>query len=117
VTDWPLAVCDAQTVDAQKDLIDTDIVTRKSFTEGSQVYHSESFKWYYLNNQLASEVVLFRQTDTDPHFATGMSCLTFVFSASVYILPGVPHAGFKNPKSQATERPRESVEARAFVYY
>ncbi len=68
-----MAVCDARTVKPETDLIDTDVVTRTGFTENFQVYPSDAYKWYYLNNQLASEVVLFRQTDTDKLFATGES--------------------------------------------
>jgi hypothetical protein len=78
----------------------TDVVTRTGFTENYQIYHNEEHMWYYLSGQMADEVMVFRQTDTDDTYATG-----------------VPHAGFKNPNAAADERPRESVEARALVYY
>jgi hypothetical protein len=35
--------------------------------------------------------------------------------ADIYI--GVPHCGFHNTLSDPNERPRESIETRAFVYY
>jgi len=100
VTDWPLAVCDAQSVDMQRDCMATDVVTRTGFTENYQIYHRQEHMWYYLNKQLADEVIVFRQTDTEEKYATG-----------------VPHAGFRNPIASEDERPRESVEARAFLYY
>jgi hypothetical protein len=100
VTDWPLAVCDARTVNIDEDCMATDVVTRTGFTENYQIYPSSDYKWYYLNNQLADEVILFRQTDTDEATAKG-----------------VPHAGFRNPKVLPNERPRESIEARVFAYY
>jgi len=100
LTDWPLALCDARTVNPAQDLADTDVVMRTGVTENYSIYANSEHKWYYLNNQLASEVLLFRQTDTDPRFAIG-----------------VPHASFRNPKSNQEERPRESIETRAFLYY
>lgn len=77
MTDWPLAVCDVQTVDMDRDYIATDVVDRNGFTENYQVYFNPKHKWYYLNKQLPSEVVIFRQTDTDKRFATGTSWLTY----------------------------------------
>ena len=71
MTDWPLALCDAQTVDMERDCAATDVVTRDGFTENYQIYSHPDHKWYYLNNQLASEAIIFRQTDTDERFATG----------------------------------------------
>jgi len=100
LTDWPLALCDAQTVDKQWDCIASDVVTRTGFTENFQCYYNPDHKWYYLNNQLDSEVIIFRQTDTEERFAIG-----------------VPHASFYNPKVRVDEKPRESIETRAFVYY
>jgi len=73
VTDWPLALCDVQTVDVDRDCIATDVVTREGFTENYQVYWNEEQRWYYLGKQLAEEVIIFRQTDTDERWATGES--------------------------------------------
>lgn len=73
MTDWPLALCDAQTVDMDRDFVATDVVARDGFTENYQVYFNPEHKWYYLNKQLPSEVIIFRQTDTEKRFATGMS--------------------------------------------
>ncbi|KAF2455840.1 hypothetical protein BDY21DRAFT_348839 [Lineolata rhizophorae] len=100
VTDWPLALCSAESVDPDRDYIGSDVVTRTGYTENFQVYYNPDHAWYYLNKQQASEIIVFRQTDTDERFATG-----------------VPHAGFRNPQADGAERPRESVEARAFIYY
>lgn len=64
-------MCDVQTVDMDRDCMATDVVMRDGFTENYQIYHNEQHMWYYLNNQLADEVVIFRQTDTDEAYATG----------------------------------------------
>lgn len=49
----------------------TDVVMRHGFTENYQVYHNVEHKWYYLGNQGADEVIVFRQTDTEANNATG----------------------------------------------
>jgi hypothetical protein len=71
LTNWPLALCDAQTVNLEEDCIATDVVTRIGWTENYQVYTNPHYRWYYLNNQEADELALFRQCDTDESFATG----------------------------------------------
>ena len=76
LTDWPLALCDAQTVDKQRDFIASDVVTRTGFTENFQCYYNPDYRWYYLNNQLASEIIIFRQTDTEESFAIGERSFT-----------------------------------------
>jgi hypothetical protein len=56
----------------------TDVVMRDGFTENYQIYHNDEHVWYYLNNQLADEVIVFRQTDTEEVYATGKSLDVFV---------------------------------------
>jgi hypothetical protein len=53
------------------DLIATDVVYRSAFTENYNVHHSDRLDWYFLGSQAADEVMIFRQADTDPNFATG----------------------------------------------
>lgn len=64
LTDWPLSVCDSRTIVPTRDCIATDVVDRQGFNENYQVYYDPSMQFYYLSGQLASEVMLFRQTDT-----------------------------------------------------
>ncbi|KAF2117450.1 hypothetical protein BDV96DRAFT_611800 [Lophiotrema nucula] len=97
LTDWPLTVCDSRTVTPERDCIATDVVERSGFTENYQVYYHPDMRFCYLSGQRADEVIVFRQTDTEP------GC--------------VPHAGFLNPKTTPGERPRESIETRVFLYY
>jgi hypothetical protein len=60
--DWPLAVCDASTVDTTKDLTAMDFFMREdTVIENIQVYYNEAHKWYYLSNQLIHELLVFRQ--------------------------------------------------------
>jgi hypothetical protein len=55
----------------ERDCIATDVVTRTGFTENYQIYHNDEHVWYYLREQLADEVIVFRQTDTVEQYATG----------------------------------------------
>lgn len=100
LTDWPLAVCDSRSISMSRDCIATDIVERVGFTENYQVYYHADMHFCYLSGQLPSEIILFRQTDTEEGCESG-----------------VAHAGFRNPRTAAEERPRESIETRVFLYF
>ncbi|KAL9623534.1 MAG: hypothetical protein Q9160_002215 [Pyrenula sp. 1 TL-2023] len=100
LNDWPLTLCDASTVDRDQDFEAADLLYPDLATENSQIYHSDHYEWYYLSDHDPSELIIFKQADT----LTG-SC------------PGVPHCSFFNPLTPSDESPRESIEARALVYY
>ena len=76
LTDWPLAVCDATSVDSS-DLIAADIVTRTGYTENNLVYFSPRHKWYYLSGHMPSELMIFRQADTRVASKIGMLVALF----------------------------------------
>ncbi|KAH7400429.1 methyltransferase [Cadophora sp. MPI-SDFR-AT-0126] len=63
--DWPLGLCDPTTVEADSDLRAADIVYSEYVVENYQVHFTPEQKWYYLDNQLPSEVIVFRQSDSD----------------------------------------------------
>lgn len=63
VTNWPLALCDTRTVESQ-DLITTDVIRRKFIGESLYATHSQRHKWYYLSNQVPSEVTLLKIYDS-----------------------------------------------------
>lgn len=79
LTDWPLSVCDSRSISTSRDCIATDVVEREGFTENYQVYYNDDMRFCYLSGQLASEVILFRQTDTEKGCETGMLTLTYCF--------------------------------------
>lgn len=62
--DWPLALCDGSSVDAEKDLEPQDIVDRDEVLENVHVYHRPHHRWHYLSEQQDSELLVFRQADT-----------------------------------------------------
>jgi len=65
VVDWPLALCDAATVEPADfhphDFVFSPIKAR----ENMMVYYNKNHKWYYLSNQNPHEVFIFRQADSE----------------------------------------------------
>ena len=64
LNDWPLTFCDASTVQKHADLEAADLLYPDLVTENFQIYHRPGHKWYYLSNQLPSELVVFKQADS-----------------------------------------------------
>ena len=85
-------------------------------TENFQVYHRAEHKWYYLSSQTPSELIVFKQADSWGDKNRGISGYLKSI-AHILIEAGVPHCSFYNPHVSPLECPRESIEARAFVYY
>ena len=49
-----------------------DIVFDTKVTENMQVHHAAAHKWYYLEDQEPSELLVFRQADSHPAGRVGM---------------------------------------------
>ncbi|KAK1749797.1 hypothetical protein QBC47DRAFT_395344 [Echria macrotheca] len=100
VREWPLAVCDASSVDPS-DLRKHDTVFDPSTArENLMVHFNANQRWHYLSEQLPSELWVFRQWDSSGK-------------------PGVPHVSFELPR-QANDppgEPRESIEVRALLFF
>jgi hypothetical protein len=62
--DYPLALCDFRSLDADRDLEPQDIVDRDEVLENVHVYHRPEHQWYYLSGQQDCEALVFRQADT-----------------------------------------------------
>jgi len=101
VRDWPLAICDAGTVDIAKDLVTADVVYEDHVEENIQVHYNPNQKWLYLRDQQPTEMYVFRCADSREH----------------QVGPGVPHASFQYPAELHDGHFRESIEVRALVYY
>ncbi|KAK5107687.1 hypothetical protein LTR62_000922 [Meristemomyces frigidus] len=99
VEDWPLALCEPSTIQAASDLEPCDLVYPDYVVENRQVYHSPEQKWFYLGEQREDEAWVFLQTDTERTAWT------------------VAHTSFPMPNAPSGVLPRESIEARALVYY
>ncbi|KAG4420758.1 hypothetical protein IFR04_006144 [Cadophora malorum] len=100
LVDWPLALCDASTVDFANDTMAGDVVDRDAIFENTQVHFNPRQKWFYLSNQLPSEMLIFKNADSEEKFGAS---------------PGVPHASFDHPQSSSSGIRRESIEFRMLV--
>ena len=62
--DYPLALCDRQSIDPRRDLEPQDIVDRDGLQENVHIYHRPQHRWHYLSGQNEFELIVFRQADT-----------------------------------------------------
>jgi hypothetical protein len=54
------------------DLQTADVLFREKVAENFQVHYSDRQQWYYVQDQMPSEFLIFRATDTaKPRFAAG----------------------------------------------
>ncbi|KAG9229299.1 amidase signature domain-containing protein [Amylocarpus encephaloides] len=95
IDDYPLAVCDSETV-AKEDLVESDHIFPDFQSETYCVLHNNRHRWYYLSGQTSDEVLLITNYDSETN-------------------KRVPHTGFKMPSSEQTTRVRESLELRMVV--
>ncbi|KAK2732803.1 hypothetical protein CKAH01_08624 [Colletotrichum kahawae] len=100
--DWPLALCDAETVDFAADAMPGDVVDRDNVFENTQIHYNPNQKWYYVSNQLPTELIIFKNADSEE--GNGATA-------------GVPHASFDNPLVKETDILRESIEMRVLVQW
>lgn len=98
VAQWPMAVCDASSVDQERDLIE-----QRSPENGNMIYSvlpSENHRWYTFPAMTSSEVLLFKQYDSDaavPRFT--------------------PHTAFDVPGTPEDAPVRASCEVRAVCFF
>ncbi len=100
LTDAPLAVCDAKSVDPA-DLVPSDLVYRDRVGETYSVTYNPAHRWYYVPEMRRDEALLLKCCDTlDDGRARFM-----------------PHTGFIDPTTPPDAAPRESIELRALVFH
>lgn len=63
--DWPLAVCDYNTIDQDNDIILTDSIRRNMIIEVSLLHYNEAHKWYYLDGHGIEDLLVFRNVDSE----------------------------------------------------
>lgn len=118
VQDWPLTLCDASSIE-KEDLVACDIVSSADVTENMILYFNSGQKWHYLSNQLASELLVFRQMDSIGVDKPRESNVIKQHSSRVpNFREAVPHMSFSNPLLQDKQAfCRESIEVRAVIYF
>lgn len=117
VRDWPLALCDASTINAHEDLVACDRVFTDFCAETYQVHYSPQQQWYYLSDQMPNEILLFRAADSCSGLGPGESSDLYDLACVDDTRTGVAHAAFRNPNASSVDSPRESIEARFFVFF
>ena len=100
VAESPFAICDARTIGAD-DFVASDLIYPHRRGETLAVRFNPRHRWYYFPQMRPDEAVLLKCYDSA---ADGRARMT-------------AHTGFDDPTSPPDAPPRESIEARAFVFY
>ncbi|OBT61250.1 hypothetical protein VE03_09670 [Pseudogymnoascus sp. 23342-1-I1] len=62
--DWPLALCDWNTINAEIDIRLNDALRRDRIDENSLLHFSDAHEWYYMKNQTVNDLIVFRNADS-----------------------------------------------------
>jgi hypothetical protein len=100
VTDSPLALCDAESVDP-RDLVLSEIEYDDRVAEGYSVIYNPAHRWYYAPDMSSREAFLITCSDTKKD-----GCAQFV-----------PHASFDDPTAPTDAPARQSIEARMLLFH
>lgn len=98
--DFPLVLCDAATI------VDTDMVVadysrnEPNWHKSWSLHFNPDQRWYYFPEMTADELILFKGYDSATHYNLRSA-----------------HTAFDDRHAYPNAKPRESVEARFFVYY
>ena len=100
VQNFPLALCDARSVDMD-DVLATVRQAPNHTGEILLATYSPGHRWYYFSNMTSDEVLVFKTFDSE---TAGRDA-------------GSIHTSIDIPGTPADAVPRESIETRAFVFY
>lgn len=97
--DWPLAICDARTVDP-KDRISIDLIFAKRTGKNYGILYNPNQRWLYVPDLQVNEVLLIKSWDSDPA-----------------VVGFTPHTAFEDPTTPTGTPPRESIEFRTMAFF
>jgi len=100
VQSWPLAFCDARSVD-DADMVDAERRAPNHTGEISLATHNPKHKWFYYSDMNPDEVLIFKTFDSE-----NGGRVPYAIHTAIDISGRFPDAV-----------PRESIETRAFVFY
>ncbi len=109
IEQWPLAVCDARTIDDKfMHMVERRAPHREEpsfeYARPSETQHASydpNHRWYYFAKMKSEEVLFFKNYDTD------------LDGTARYAL----HSAFEDPSSPIDASARQSIESRAFIFY
>ncbi len=100
VQSWPLALCDAQSLDWQ-DLVASERRTRERVGETYRVHFNPNHRWFYFPHMRRNEVLLIKCFDSETDGRARLSV----------------HSAFEDPTTPPDAPPRESIEIRSFAFF
>ncbi|KID83612.1 hypothetical protein MGU_09091 [Metarhizium guizhouense ARSEF 977] len=109
VKDWPLALCDASTVES-KDLVPSDVIYPNYLAENRLVHYNDNQRWYWLSDQAENEVLVFKAVDSDPKQCNRNF-------GKLKRVKACPHGAFPLPDQGEAQSLRESIDVRLLVMY
>lgn len=115
VRDWPLAICDAASVD-QADFVDTDVIYPNYVAENRMLHFNANQKWYWLPDQAANEVLVFKAVDSDDCTSSRESQLRRIFTQDTNNI-ACPHGAFPLPTQDQNPSLRESIDVRLLIMH
>jgi hypothetical protein len=101
--DFPLAVCDAESVTLGDEITVAAVTTERSGDirhDTTGYLHNEAHRWYYYPDMTRDEVIVFKAHDTDPTRSRR-----------------VPHTAFTDPSAPSGIPTRASVEMRGLALF
>ena len=63
--DWPLALCDYQSVDLDKDVVANDCLHEANVGENWLLHANENHRWFYMSGQEEDDLIVFRNIDSE----------------------------------------------------
>jgi len=121
VYDYPLAVCDFNTVDVVEDLIPTTLVYPPPTPNGEtySVKHNPNQVWWYWGEMTPDDVLLLKCYDSASRALTKVKeSGADVPEAELRDVAGLtPHTAFFNAEGAKKGIKRQSIEVRALVFY
>ncbi|KAH0579664.1 hypothetical protein J132_02508 [Termitomyces sp. J132] len=100
--DWPLALCDYNSVDPKKDTFAVALIYPDREGETYGMKYNPNQKWKYFHGMTPEEAVLIK-------------CFDSIQDGSVALF--APHTGFEDLTTPEGTPLRESIELRALVFY
>ncbi|KAH9067009.1 hypothetical protein EDB83DRAFT_2314989 [Lactarius deliciosus] len=100
--DWPLALCDCDSIDRSRDLAPTTLKYPDHDGETYSVVWNEAHRWKYVRGMTPEEGVLIK-------------CFDSIQDGSVAVLTA--HTAFEDPTTPPDAEKRESIELRALIFY
>src|ERR1700752_1887857 len=100
IESMPLAICDAQSIDA-KDFVPADLVYRDKVGEVYRFTYNSKHRWFYFSRLERNKAILLKCYDSKEDGRARFSA----------------HTAFDDPNSGPDAPPRESIEVRALVFW